>query len=77
MRLGVVALGQSPRPDLVAPFRALLGPDAAIAEAGALDGLAPAAIADLAPRPDETPLITRLAGGQAVLIAEERILGLL
>ena len=77
MHLGIVTIGQSPRPDLLAPFHAALGTAATIREAGALDGLADDAIRDLAARADETPLVTRLASGETVIIAKERILALL
>lgn len=74
MHLGVVTIGQSPRPDLIAPFRAMLGPSATIQEAGALDGLTHAQVRDLAPRATETPLLTRLNSGESVIIAKERII---
>jgi protein AroM len=74
MRLGVVTIGQSPRPDLIAPFRAMLGDDAVIQEAGALDGLTQAQIRELSPRAGETPLLTRLATGESVIVAKERII---
>lgn len=75
MRLGVVTIGQTPRPDLLAPFRSALGDDADIVEAGALDGLSDAQVRELTPQPEETPLVTRLASGETVVIAKERILG--
>jgi protein AroM len=74
MQLGVVTIGQSPRLDLLDPFRAALGSVADIREAGALDGLSDAAVRDLTPEPNETPLVTRLASGETVVIAKERIL---
>ncbi len=74
MRLGVVTIGQTPRPGLLAPFCTALGNAADIVEAGALDGLTAAEVRALAPQPEETPLVTRLASGEAVVIAKERIL---
>ena len=40
-RLGLLALGETPRPGLAAVFRAVLGPGVEILERGALDGLEP------------------------------------
>lgn len=59
--LGVVTIGQTPRPDLEAAFQRH-APTATIRVAGALDGLAPAEIAALA-TPGGYPLLVRTAGG--------------
>ncbi|MGH3750343.1 MAG: AroM family protein, partial [Micromonosporaceae bacterium] len=58
--LGVVTIGQAPRDDLVPEMVPLL-PPARIVEHGALDGMSAAQIADLAPKPGEQPLTSRLA----------------
>ena len=60
--LGLVTIGQTPRPDLEAEFRRH-SPDAEVLTLGALDGLTAAEIADLAASDDEYPLHTRLADG--------------
>jgi protein AroM len=62
MMLGLVTIGQTPRPDLEAEFRRH-SPDADVLTLGALDGLTAAEIADLAASDDEYPLHTRLADG--------------
>ncbi|MEW6031816.1 MAG: AroM family protein [Bacillota bacterium] len=76
--LGLLTIGQSPRrdvtPDIQAYLRALPGLQALrVLEAGALDGLAPAAIRRLAPAGGEPALVTRLRTGKAVLVAERAI----
>ena len=71
--LGVLTVGQSPRADVTPTLRSILGPNVEVREAGALDGLDTAAIEDLAPRPGETPLETRLGGGDAVVVSKDRI----
>ena len=60
--LGVVTIGQSPRPDLVAAFAAHC-PGARVEVRGALDGLTTSAIDALAGAPTEYPLLVRLADG--------------
>ena len=60
--LGLITIGQTPRPDLEAEFRRY-SPDAEVLTLGALDGLTAAEIADLAASDDEYPLHTRLADG--------------
>lgn len=62
--IGVVTIGQTPRPDLTATFGAA-APHADVRVAGALDGLLPAALVALA-RPGPYPLLVRLAGGATV-----------
>lgn len=64
--LGIVTIGQTPRPDLEAAFAAA-APHADLRVAGALDGLAPAEVAALAV-PGPYPLLVRLAGGRTTEI---------
>ncbi len=71
-RLGVLTIGQSPRADVVPLLVEVLGGE--IVEAGALDGLAEAEIAALAPAPGEYVLATRLRDGHQVTVSRERIL---
>jgi protein AroM len=59
--LGVVTIGQTPRPDLVEVFERH-APGAEIRVAGALDGLSPGEVEALAV-PDAYPLLVRLADG--------------
>lgn len=60
--LGVVTIGQSPRPDLERVFGSYL-PDARVRVVGALDGLDSHEIADLARRATDYPLLVRLFDG--------------
>lgn len=59
--LGVVTIGQTPRPDLEAAFR-LHAPTATIRVSGALAGVPPAEVAAISV-PDRYPLLVRLADG--------------
>jgi protein AroM len=81
-RIGVLTIGQAPRDDTVPHLRPLLG-DVEILERGALDGLSPGDIADLAPKPSppdlhggapDMPLVTRLADGSEVTVGKRAIL---
>jgi len=70
-KIGALTIGQSPRPDLVAPLLERMPPGYELIQAGALDGLA---AADLPPVEDSRyPLTTRLVDGSLVMV-EERFL---
>ena len=68
-KIGVLVIGQTPRPDLVAPVKTLL-PQCEIVQAGALDALE---IEDLPPIAGDYPLVTRMRSGTIVMV-EERFL---
>lgn len=75
--LGFITIGQSPRDDYVPEMEQILGPEARVVQAGALDGLSRAEIEALAPREGQDALITRLRDGASVIVAKQAILGLL
>jgi protein AroM len=62
--LGLVTIGQTPRPDILAVFGAA-APHAALRLAGALDGLSLREVGALAAAGGEYPLLVRLADGGA------------
>ncbi len=70
-RLGIVTIGQSPRPDVAPGMAEILGPGVEIVETGALDAVED--VAALAPRAGETLLVSRLRDGRQVRLARERI----
>lgn len=72
--LGAVTIGQSPRKDLVPEMKVILGEDVKVIEAGALDGLSYEEVLKLAPSPGDYVLVTRMADGREVKIAEKHIL---
>jgi protein AroM len=72
-KIGMVTIGQAPRADVV-PDMATLLPGIEILEAGALDGLDHAAIAELAPEADDEILVTRLADASPVFVGKSRVL---
>jgi protein AroM len=72
--VGMITIGQAPRDDVVAGMEKILGPGLRVVQAGALDGLARAEIAALAPRPGQDALTTRLLDGADVIIAKQAVL---
>ena len=75
--VGFLTIGQSSREDLMPEIRDLLIPNIKVIEAGALDGLSAEEIENLAPAPDEAPIITRLKRDVSVVIGKEKITSLL
>ena len=69
--LGIVTIGQTPRPDLAAIFAAA-APHAEVRVAGALDGLTAAALEVLA-APGPYPLLVRLASGGTAEIPRDAL----
>lgn len=72
--LGTLTIGQSPRGDLIPELRAVLAADVEIIEAGALDGMTLDEVRRIAPGPGDQVLVTRMADGTPVKIAERHIL---
>ncbi|BAS28152.1 AroM family protein [Limnochorda pilosa] len=68
-KVGVVTLGQSPRPDMVGEMRVWLG-DVEPVERGALDDLTPEQIAEVHASNGEDALLTRLRDGSSVVVGE-------
>ncbi|MGE5579073.1 MAG: AroM family protein [Bacillota bacterium] len=72
--LGAVTIGQSPRIDLIPEMRFVMAQDVRVLEAGALDGLTLEEVKKLAPELGDDVLVTRMADGTAVRIAEKHII---
>ena len=75
--LGLVTIGQAPRPDLMTDIRAMIGDGPIVFEAGALDAVGAAELPGLAAVPGEVSLISRLRNGSTVEISRERAIPLL
>ena len=71
--IGAVTIGQAPRVDIMPELTAILGPEVQVKEAGALDGLSKEEIAAFAPKAGDYVLVTRLADGSSVKVAEQYI----
>jgi protein AroM len=71
--LGVVVIGQAPRPEIEAELRLVLGEALPIALVGALDGLSRAEIDRLTPRDPDDTLFTKLPNGDGVVISKAAV----
>jgi protein AroM len=69
-RMGVVVIGQSPRPSVAAEIAAVLSPGIAIELVGALDGMTRAEIDAIPPADGSDALFTLLPNGDAVVISK-------
>ena len=74
LRLGVLEIGQSPRPDVERELRAVLGEDIEIDLRGALDGLSRAEIDRLTPDTDADAVFTHLPSGDDVTISKRAVI---
>lgn len=72
-KLGILTIGQSPRPDILQDLMPVFGENTALIEAGALDGLSEEEIKKLSPGEEERMLVTRLSDGTEVHVAEEKL----
>lgn len=68
--IGALTIGQSPRPDLIAPLEKML-PNHEIIQAGALDGLRPEELPKISKA--AYPLVTRMDDGSLVMVEESYI----
>lgn len=72
-KLGVVVIGQSPRPEIEAELRHVLGDTIDIELVGALDGLSRAEIGRLSPDGSDDTLFTKLPSGEGVVISKKAV----
>lgn len=72
-RMGVVVIGQSPRPTIAAEIAAVLSPDMDIDLRGALDGMSRAEIDAIPPSDGHDALFTLLPDGDAVIISKKAV----
>ncbi|MGC8607367.1 MAG: AroM family protein [Vulcanisaeta sp.] len=73
--VGLITIGESPRPDIIDEIRPIIGFDVRILECGALDGLSIDEIKSLEPRPGDYVLVTRLRSGVQVKLSRDKIIG--
>ncbi len=72
-RVGMITIGQSPRPDVVPEVTGLVRQPMEVMQAGALDGLDLVEIRRLAPEAGDETLVTRMADGTEVHVAKRHI----
>lgn len=73
-KIGIITIGQSPRPDIVNDMAPFFGKGVKIIERGVLDRLTHEEVNNLSPDQAMLPLCTRMADGAEVIIAKEKIL---
>ncbi|KRR21438.1 AroM protein [Bradyrhizobium lablabi] len=72
-RMGVVVIGQSPRPSIAAEIAAVLSPGMAVELRGALDGMSRAEIDAIPPMDGYDTLFTLLPDGDGVVISKKEV----
>lgn len=74
MKIGAVTIGQSPRTDVMADMKAILGEEVEVLEAGALDGISMEEIKQMEPAKGDYVLVSRLQNGEFAKFGESFIL---
>lgn len=72
-RIGIITIGQSPRPDVIGEIQRVLGGGYEIVEKGALDDYSPEELGKMKLKPGERLLVTRLRNGQEAKVSHEFI----
>ena len=73
-KIGMITIGQSPRPDVVPEIKKILGTGIDVLEAGALDGLSLEEVKRFSPGKRDYVLCTRMSDGTEVVIGKRFIL---
>src|SRR5260370_35346616 len=72
-RIGVVVIGQSPRPSVAAEIAAVLSPGISIELRGALDGMSRAEIEAIPPTDGYDTLFTLLPNGDGIITSKKQV----
>ena len=75
--IGLLTIGQSPRPDMTADLQPIFAGKVNYIEAGALDGQTKDQVESMKPEPGEHFLVTRLADGTVVTVASRHLSNLM
>jgi protein AroM len=73
MKIGIVTIGQSPRPDVVGEITRVLGSSHEVVEAGALDGLTLEELSGMRPARGNDILVTRTRDGTEVKVTHDLV----
>lgn len=77
LKIGVLTIGQSPRPDITPTIQTIIGPHIDIVEAGALDPLSEEELYTIQPQASEATYLSRLRNGQSIQISKAKLIPLL
>ena len=73
-KIGMISIGQSPRPDILNIFEDAWGDRAEMIEAGALDGLTDADVKRMAPNEGDDVLVVKMADGSQHIVGRRYLL---
>lgn len=73
-KIGMISIGQSPRPDILSIFEDAWGDRAEMIESGALDGLADADVKRMAPNEGDDVLVVKMADGSQHIVGRRYLL---
>ncbi len=72
-RVGMISIGQSPRPDILSVFQDTWGEQIEMIEIGALDGLTHGDVKKMAPKEGDDVLVVRMADGTQYLVGHDSL----
>ncbi len=73
-KIGMISIGQSPRPDILSIFEDAWGDRAEMIESGALDGLTEAEVKRMAPNEGDDVLVVKMADGSQHIVGRRYLL---
>ncbi len=73
-KIGMISIGQSPRPDIMSIFEQCWGDQADIIETGALDGLSQDEVKRMAPSHGDDVLVVKMANGDQHIVGRRYLL---
>ena len=73
-KIGMISIGQSPRPDILSIFEDAWGDRAEMIESGALDGLTDADVKRMAPNEGDDVLVVKMADGSQHIVGRRYLL---
>jgi protein AroM len=74
LKIGMISIGQSPRPDILAIFRQAWGNKIDMIEIGALDGLDHEDAEQMAPQESDDVLVVKMADGQQHIVGRRHLI---
>ena len=73
-RIGMISVGQSPRPDILSVFKETWGNQTEMIEIGALDGLSHEDVEQMAPSEGDAVLVVKMADGQQHIVGRKHLI---
>jgi protein AroM len=73
-KIGMISIGQSPRPDILSIFTNVWGRPVDMVEIGALDGLAAAEVEQMSPSDGDDVLVVKMTDGQQFIVGRRYLI---